>query len=355
MIVSENSSSDKTAFKNLMIKTDDFLNLAAKDNEEYFQRRTPKLLEEDVCEALIKCAKGTQFENTIKLVSGMHFPDIIVNNFYGVEVKCTTKNHWISTGNSILESTRNPSIEKIFMTFGKLGSPVQFKSKPYEQCLSEIAVTHYPRYRIDMCLKEGETIFDKMGIGYDELRKLENPISQISKYYKSKLKPGESLWWSPDEQESEEKTLPIAVRLFSTLTKEEKDICRVFMVALFPSILGKSQTKYDEPSLWLLTQKGIFSTHIRDEFSSGGKVFMETKSGLIVKMPAIFGRIERFKDSIIETINDSSEKFLAENWKEKVDKKNRLLQWCVLCSKNYSEDETERNIAYSVLTRIFSL
>ena len=82
---------------------------------------------------------------------------------------------------------------------------------------------------------------------------------------------------------------------------------------------------------------------------------METKSGLIVKMPAIFGRIERFKDSIIETINDSSEKFLAENWKEKVDKKNRLLQWCVLCSKNYSEDETERNIAYSVLTRIFSL
>ena len=56
-------------------------------------------------------------------------------------------------------------IERIYMTFGKLGgNPIEFLSKPYEQCLYGIAVTHMPRYLIDMRLNQGETIFDKMGV-----------------------------------------------------------------------------------------------------------------------------------------------------------------------------------------------
>lgn len=355
MIISENSKPEITEFQKLMKKTDTFLNNEAKCREQYFQKRTAQLLEEDVFNALMNCSKGTKFENSIQLVSGAQFPDIIAANYYGVEVKSTIKNHWTSTGSSILESTRIPSVERIFMTFGKLGSPVEFRSRPYEECLSEIAVTHYPRYKIDMNLKKGETIFDKMGVSYDALRKMDNPSAPVAKYYKSKLKPGESLWWSPDVENIQEETVPMTVKLFSVLNKEEKDIYRVQMVTLFPSLMGNGQSKYDSPSLWLLTQKGIISTHIRDEFSAGGQVEMKTQGGIIVKMPAIFGRIEKYKDEIIEMLNFSSENTLSENWKSKIEK-NRLNQWCELCAKNYSQGNKEKfDTALSVLHKIFSI
>lgn len=354
MIVSENAKPEITEFQNLMQKTDTFLNNEAKGRENYFQKRSAQLLEEDVCNALKDCSKGTKFENTIQLVSGAQFPDIVAANYYGVEVKSTIKNHWTSTGSSILESTRIPSVERIFMTFGKLGSPVEFRSRPYEECLSEIAVTHYPRYKIDMNLKKGETIFDKMGVSYDELRKMDNPSAPVAKYYKSKLKPGESLWWSPDVENIQEETVPMTVKLFSALDKEEKDIYRVQMVSLFPTLLGSGQSKYDSPSLWLLTQKGIISTHIRDEFSAGGQVEMKTQAGIIVKMPAIFGRIEKHKGEIIETLKFSSVQTLSENWKVKV-RNDRLEQWCELCSENYAQgDKVKYDTAMSVLRKVFN-
>lgn len=119
-----------------------------------------------------------------------------------------------------MESTRNQAIERIYLTFGKLGKQIQFISKPYEECLSDIAVTHYPRYRLDMMLENGQTIFDKMGISYDELRLLDNPVVPVSKYYKSKLKPGESLWWISD---NEENIIPPIVKLWTALNQNEKD------------------------------------------------------------------------------------------------------------------------------------
>ena len=158
MIVSENSTPEITEFQKLMQKTDTFLNNEAKGREKYFQKRTAQLLEEDVCNALKDCSKGTKFENTIQLVSGAQFPDIIAANYYGVEVKSTKDNKWTSVGSSILESTRIKDVERIYMCFGKLGTPIQFKSRPYEECLSGIAVTHYPRYLIDMTLEKGNTI-----------------------------------------------------------------------------------------------------------------------------------------------------------------------------------------------------
>lgn len=57
-----------------------------------------------------------------------------------------------------MESTRNKDVERIYMTFGKLGGSPAFITKPYEDCLSEIVVTHYPRYLINMKLEHGNTI-----------------------------------------------------------------------------------------------------------------------------------------------------------------------------------------------------
>ena len=354
MILSENTEPELAVFRQLMKKTDTFLNNEAKGHEDYFAKRTAQLLEEDVCNALKDCARGTDFESTIQLVSGAQFPDIRISNFYGVEVKSTIKNHWTSTGSSILESTRDTNIKRIFMTFGKLGKPVEFRSRPYEECLSDIAVTHYPRYRIDMQLKKGETIFDKIGMSYDELRTLENPVEPISKYYKSKLKPGERLWWATD---SIEESVAPTVRLFSTLANEEKERIRVLLYAMFPEIFGNNGDKYNNPSLFLLTRYGIINPSFRDMFSAGGQVELPLRTGVLVKMPAAFGRIKRYKDLIQETLKETSAQTLSENWGVPLEERNRIGQWCDLCAAQYAttKDNLGYDVALEVMERIFSL
>jgi len=112
----------------------------------------------------------------------------VAQNYYGIEVKTTTQNHWKTTGNSMLESTRVENVERIFMLFAKLASPIEFRCRPYEEVLSEVVVTHSPRYLIDMNLEKGKTIFDKIKMPYDTFRKQESPIRPIVDYYKSKLK-----------------------------------------------------------------------------------------------------------------------------------------------------------------------
>lgn len=352
MILSENSAPEIHVFHNLMKRTDDFLNKMAKGQEEYFKKRTAQLLEEDVCEALRSCAKGTEFDGSIQLVSGSQFPDIQIRNFYGVEVKSTVKNHWTSTGSSILESTRNTDIRRIYMTFGKLANPVEFRSRPYEDCLSDIAVTHYPRYRIDMELKAGETIFDKIGISYDKLRKLENPVEPVSKYYKSRLKPGERLWWVSD---SIEESVSPTVRVFSTLCRDEQEKIRALLYAMFPEILGNRNDKYNNASLFLLTRYGIINPSFRDMFSAGGQVELPLRTGVLVRMPAAFKRIKRCSDLILETLHETSEQTLSENWGVPVVNNDRIELWCKLCAKNYAgnEDSPDYDIALEVLEKIF--
>lgn len=354
MIISENNKPSIDIFKKLMANTDNLLNADAKEREAYYCKRGGKLLEGDVYEAVKESAIGTPFEDTIQLVSGASFPDIVANKFYGVEVKSTEKSHWTSTGSSILESTRDANVERIYLTFGKLGKPVQFLSRPYEECMSDIAVTHYPRYKIDMRLKPGETIFDKMGISYDELRVMDNPVAPVSKYYKSKLKEGESLWWASENVE-EDTTTPATVRLWTALTPDDKEKYAVMGYVLFPEVLRSgSNKKYNRYALWLATQKGIINTNIRDSFSAGGQVLMKTSSGLELKMPAAFGRIRKYHLMITELLQDIDEEILKEYWQVDTIDKDRISQWCKLVAVE-ADSSVGYSTAYSVLSGIFGL
>ncbi|MCD7847472.1 MAG: DUF2442 domain-containing protein [Oscillospiraceae bacterium] len=354
MIISENKKPPLEDFKSLMSQTDNLLNANAKANEEYFCKRGGKLLESDVFDAVKKSAIGTPFEGSIQLISGASFPDIVAGNYYGVEVKSTEGDHWTSIGSSILESTRNPNVERIYLTFGKLGKPVQFLSRPYEECLSDIAVTHYPRYRIDMRLESGETIFDKMGIPYDDLRKLDNPVAPVSRYYKSRLKEGESLWWAADDVSGEETAVSATIKLWTALTPQEKEAVTVQGYVLFPEILGKGCKKYNRYALWLATSKGIVNTNIRDSFSAGGKALMRTVDGVEVRMPAAFGRIKKYRSMIEDMIKSADEKSLLEYWKANKIDDNRVCQWCKLVATEASS-EVGYDLAWKVLRGIFAI
>lgn len=354
VIISENCKPSLNEFRELMKKTDILLNQEAVGREGYYQGRNGIKLEEDVYDALTRCARKTSFEGTIQLVSGATFPDIVANKFYGVEVKSTNKNHWKSIGSSILESTRDQNVKRIFLTFGKLGNPIAFRSRPYEECLSGISVTHYPRYQIDMELGIGETIFDKMGINYDDLRKMKNPVAPVSDYYKKQLKPGESLWWAANDVE--ETVAPPTVRLWSSLTSTEKNSYMVKGCALFPEILNsRSNKKYQRYALWLATQCGIINTNIRDQFSAGGKVNIVTPRELFEKVPAIFGRINKYRDLLVDTLLSTNESVLKEYWESLEISENRVKQWCQLASTHAATTKNESVVIYEMLKSIFNI
>lgn len=349
MIISDNRKSEKIRFQSLISQMDKLLNADALVHEDYYVKRGGKLLEQDVFGAIQECAKGTEFQGTIQLVSGASFPDIVANNYFGIEVKSTEKDHWTSIGSSILESTRNHSVERIYLTFGKLGKPVQFISRPYEECLSGIAVTHYPRYQIDMKLSIGETIFDKMGVSYDDLRTMDNPVVPVSKYYKSKLKSGESLWWVNDDANS---AVPPTVGLWTSLSHEKKEHYAIQGYILFPEIMGNSSTKYNRYALWLATQQGVVNTNIRDSFSAGGQIPMPLNNGIVVKMPAVFGRIKKYRYEIEEILNSIDEEILKNYWNVNYIERNRLVQWIKLIASS-AESTVGYKIAYEALISIF--
>lgn len=352
MIISENSIPPLHEFSRLIKEMDVLLNSDAEKLTDYYAHRSGIELEKDIFKALNTVAQNTQFEGSIRLVSGASFPDIVAKKYYGVEVKSTSKNQWRSIGSSILESTRIHGVERIFLTFGKLGKPVEFRSRPYEECLYGISVTHYPRYQIDMELKQGETIFDKMGIPYDTLRKLNNPVEPVSKYYKSLLKPGESLWWAESSNLDQESSPP-TIKLWSTLSPETKNILTVQGYALFPELLEHSNPrKYNRYSLWLVTKQGVVNTNIRDSFSAGGQVNVSI-NGSIFKVPAALGRIQKFSSLIESTLNEYSDSVLKEYWNVGEIRKDRLLQWCELVSIAASSSPNE--YSYSCLLNMLKL
>lgn len=328
MIVEKNNKPPMEAFRELMAATDDLLNNDAKLRQDYYIGRSGIALEHDVCDALNRCAVHTPFEGTIELVSGAAFPDIVASKYYGVEVKSTAKDQWTSTGSSILESTRIPNVEHIFLTFGKLASPVRFLSRPYQDVMSDIAVTHYPRYRIDMRLQSGKTIFDKMGIPYDKLRQMDDPAEAVAAYYRSKLQPGQKLWWAGRGKDAEECAAPPVLRLWTTLNAKEKNYFTIKGYALFPEIFGHGAAKYQRYALWLASDCSVINTNIRDQFSAGGKVHVQTVNGTFQRIPAAFGRMMKNRDLIRETIMSADEKLLCETWNVTQLEDDRIAMWC---------------------------
>jgi len=304
---------------------------------------------------MTEMAKGTPFEGTIDLVSGQRFPDIVANKYFGVEVKSTTQNHWETTGNSVLESTRVEGVERIFLLFGKLASPVEFRYRPYEECLSEVVVTHYPRYLIDMTLGKGDTIFDKIHMPYDELRKLENPIKPIIDYYRSQLKEGEELWWIDTSSDSESPTSSIKVRLWNTLSPEEKNSIRTKAMVLFPEIFGGSPKKYNNLSLWLVSQFGIASPSLRDTFTAGGRCDIAIGNRVYKYVPKIYEHVVNFSNAIKETLITTDVVELARKWGVKdLHEDKKISAWVDIVSY-FSVHKADSYDARPLLCQVFGV
>ena len=325
-------------FDLFMNKTNTYMNKLAQDTN-YYVGCDSKQLEKEVLSAMKEQCKGTSFlPDDIQLVSGQRFPDIIASKHFGVEVKSTKENKWVSTGSSIVESTRIEDVNHIYMLFGKLGGkPIEFKCKPYYNCLYDIAVTHSPRYLIDMEITQERTIFSKMGIEYDKFRLSEDPISTVRSYYLEKIKKKKRMampWWIG----SETVTSP-TLRLWSgrSLDQEKQNIYKAQLLILFPTEICNSN--YDRATLWLCIRHSIINTHFRDLFTAGGQVQIENCC-----CPAIIKRILRVAPIVKQILLEESLLFdIKDNNPDLFYAKDKYAYWVLQVSKQYPQIKQLKN------------
>lgn len=291
-------------------------------------------------------SKDTPFEGHVIQTGAHAFPDIIARRYFGVEVKMTTGDKWVSTGNSILETTRVDDVERIYMFFGKFGGDIDIRYRTYQDCLYDIGVTHSPRYKIDMGLADGHSIFAKMGIPYEVLRNEKNPINKIKDYYRQQLKDGEELWWI--DAQTEEKTVSPIIRPFRMLSREEQENYFVETMILFPEVFGRSQTKYERPAAYLITKYNSVSSSLRDTFTAGGQETLEV-DGRQVTVPKIFSHLLTHAKDIENKIEHISEEDLRYYWRLSNIDGSRIEQW-----KRMVNEQTGQQLDGIAATDIFA-
>lgn len=346
MIIAHNN--DYGIFTEMLSNSVTQLQNKANTNVDYYLDRGGIHLEKDVYEVVNQNAKDTIFEGKIELISGQKFPDIVayVNSkkAYGLEVKTTKSNKWKSTGSSIFEGTRVGDVQNIHLLFGKLSKPVKFKCRKYEECLYDVAITHSPRYLIDMDTAENETIFSKVGIEYDALRQLDNPFKPIKKYFREGLKEGEDLWWVDSSDES---VRDLSVKLWGNLQQEIKDELRISALAHFPILLSNNPNKYARLATWLVSKFGIVNHALRDTFTAGGQVDVGG-----VMLPRIFNYISDNLDEIINIAGTISGDDISYYWEIDTPVNDYGSEWKKQCLIHCKE--SLNNQQYNVIEKIIN-
>ncbi len=350
------------AFAEFMHKTEMYLNDKTSQDHQLYKKCNGTRLEGVALEILHELSVDTPFKKeNIILVSGHSFPDIETKPCYGVEVKSTEKDSWQSTGSSIVESTRNLDIQRIYMLFGKLGGDrAEFRCRPYEQCLSNIAVTHSPRYLIDMNLSEtgSKTIFQKMSIDYDDFRLLNeyDKVSKLRKYYKVQAKASGKVqmpWWMGESETSDgpEVTAPV-VSLYNDLNTDEKEKINILMFVLFPADILNG--KYQRAALWMCTRFSVIIPNIRDIFSAGGQIMNLGGLTFSRKLPQVIRRMYNYRAEIVallKHIDFQTASDIAYNWDDIYLSQNPLDAWIDMVNCSF---EANRSFLGLDIREIFS-
>lgn len=253
------------------------------------------------------------------------FPDIAIGEF-GIEVKFTTNDTWRSVANSVLETNRIHEVKKVYLVFGKMGGTPAVKWDEYEKSVIHVRTSHVPRFEVEISAEH--SLFEKMGVSYDEFRNLsmEEKMEHIRAYARSRLKPGERMWWLEDTPDEPGHTLPIQARLYTKLPIEEKTKLRAEAALLCPKIVqsGRSRDKYDDAVLYLLTYHGVLCHQARDLFSAGSVANPENdnKGGVYIERA-----LKLIESEMIKAANRLEDAVFVEYWGESVPPKDRIKRW----------------------------
>lgn len=253
------------------------------------------------------------------------FPDIAVGEF-GIEVKFTTNDTWRSVANSVLERNRIDEVKTVYLVFGNMGAAEpEAKWGEYEKCVMHVRTSHVPRFEVE--LFPDMSLFDRMGISYDEFRssEMEDKMRHIRHYARGRLKKGERLWWLEDTPEPEH-ALPIAAKLYTHLPSEDKICLRAEAVLICPEIVqgSRARDKYDGVALYLLTYHGVLCHQARDLFSAGsvGNPKNDDEGGIYIERALLL-----LQEEILAAASRLDDAVFEEYWGESVAPQDRIARW----------------------------
>lgn len=257
---------NRDSFEELLDRTAFQLGNEIRESTQYHD---PKAFETRVGEVMQQLGA----ECGIEVTPSFHphaFPDIKANGF-GVEVKATKKDTWLSVGNSIFEGMRDEDVELIYIMFGKMGGMPSVRWGRYEDRITHVRISHAPRFVIEMDRDSPLFCAKHIPLTYKEFAGL-SPVEKmghVRQYSRGRLKPGERLWWLEDDPD--ETGLPLHVQMYRHLPDEQKRKLRAEGAFLCPQICqhGRIKGKYDDVTLYLLTRYGVFAPQTRDLFSAG--------------------------------------------------------------------------------------
>ena len=289
----------------------------------------------EVCvrDALAAVLIKNEIKAEIQYEQGSHsFPDIVIvfedGSKYGVEVKSSTGvgRSWKINGNSVLGSTKKDVIDTYVM-FGKTAVGHQaFRCKRYEDCVADVAVTHSPRYRIDMELEQGTTFFDKSGLSYQQISSADKPIALITEYFRSK---GQHAWWLAE-------STPAAIRMLSDIPTEERKMLIGYCFAHFPEVFSTSGNKFSRCAMWLASEHSIVSSSLRDNFSAGGKF----EYGEFGRISRIYKTLEECRDYVVKALDEAIVEELCADWGEEITEPyveyDKVAEWMRIIAQKYS-------------------
>ena len=325
-----------SAFELLSKKAKGYLNDKAQTDHSFCKKASPFEVERITEQAFKEVCFEPFVASDIRLVSGHTFPDIIAGKNFGIEVKTSTTGGWKSTGSSIIESTRSEDIKKVYMLFANLsGELAQFECKPYEQCLSGIAVTQSPRYTIDMNVEE--TIFDKINVSYDAFRKMSetDKISKVRQYYIEKSRREHRLempWWMGDSTN-------INISIYNDKDTKTKDSIMKQIYILFPETLnGDTADGYKKASLWLCNRYSLLCYNMRDVFSAGGKLTTINGKRIPKPYPAVVKRLLKYREDIESILKHPTSTLLSdikEIWNQQINVDKLYETWLDKVEKQF--------------------
>lgn len=256
------------------------------------------------------------------------FPDIRANGF-GIEVKTTTKDSWLSVGNSIFEGMRDPTVKQIYVVFAKLGGMPSVKWGRYEDRITHVRISHAPRFVLEMDRESSLFGEGKIEIPYDDFCLLppEGKMAHVRDYSRRRLKGGERLWWLED-QDSPGK--PLEVKLYMSLTQPEKVKLRAQGTLLFPQIFagGRVKDKYNDVAFFFLKYHNVFCPQTRDLFSAGSVAGKERGGNYLLRA------VKKIEPQIIEAAIALPNDLIEEYWGERVEPENRIREWLLRADRH---------------------
>ena len=170
---------------------------------------------------------------------------------------------------------------------------------------------------------------------YDQLRIDENLVNPIIKYYKSKLKPGDNLWWIDNNTSNSHNNL--IIRIWNNLSVQEKFRIKIQALVYFPELFGNRNDKFGKLAIWLIMRNSIVCPNLRDIFTAGGKGDFVVDKQLFSQIPRMFLNVFENIDALKKILATTEVSVLSEFWGIETSESTKVFDWISLVDNNWKK------------------